>query len=412
MKVVQDHLDIQFDKEVEKLNTHEPLVFSNTNIRRMTPEELQYYREKYPELYHHRPRAKSFPEILAQQTRDIAINRSDAVGRAVDIMGPKTMDTKITEHFANIEDILMGNKNGINEYTMPENEYTNRRAQLGVSIPNARNPSEMDIHDQKTSLKSFVIQRIRSTDMPPMATSVIFRVKDPVAPVIMGDHDYLKNLYLKHQPFTDYTLAFDMLSKFTGSQYDFIRVFRHRGDLTLAVFSIDLYGEWNFKYTVPLIKFKFHQGVYRVHHSDITLGAKDMESARNSISMLHYLESFVIDAQKQYMRLAQFLKDFQEFDIEPVIQVLTIPELKNRSRTIQDTYVEYTLDMSKSKRVKRIEAEERERAKWVKEEPKTREHERVGHKRRLSDGRVIKVRGTTINKGSPLGKIVKDYKLK
>lgn len=278
-----------------------------------------------------------------------------------------------------------------------------------VVKPVIRGIEDWDIHLSNKPLKTWLVQHIRSTDMPPMAPSIVFHVDDVEAEPINVEH--LTNLHLKSQPFDDYTLAYNVMQEHSSEdQYEFIRVMRLRGDMVMCVFAINIFGDWEFKYRVTLNKFQLVNCIPRYPHGDIITSQKFNKVPRTATQLLNELRELSSHAQKQYLRVARFLRDFEDYDQEVVIKLGAVEAVKGRNRTIQESYVEYTLDKSKTKRVKRIEAEERERAKWVKEEPKTREHERIGHKRHLADGRVIKVRGSVVNPGSPLGKVIKDYK--
>ncbi len=395
LKALRNHLDKHFEAELQNLNPSERAEYAKDRVRQMTPEEQRLYKDMYPEYYTENTEVSPVEE-MAKKTRELAVGRQSDNPHA-----------GITEHFQNIENILMGNVNGLDKGHMGISEYINRRNTL-LNVPIGKTSlNNTELHDKSTSLKRFIIDHIRSTDMPPMATSVVFRMTDAVEPINIADLD---NLVAKPQPFEDYTLGFDVLNKPNGNQYEFIRVFKYRGDLTMAVFNIDLFGAWQFKYRVPLRAFVTIDCIPRIDHDDIVLGTKENDLVQNSVSQLHFKQQYSADARQQYIRLAHFLRDFEEYDIEAVHQVMIMSTLKHRPREIKESYVEYVLDKSKTKKVKRIELEERERAKYVKEEPKTREYDRIGHKRTLQNGRVISVKGTTCNPGSPLGKIVKDYK--
>lgn len=340
--------------------------------------------------------AKGDRAALTQAQLDTLI----ALNNSKPIVVQQNEKAEISAQFEEIKKVLLGN-----------DEYNNRRLQLGIPVPVAdtRSAADWDIHDQTKSLKSWLIQHIRTTDMSPMATSIVFRTEEN-EDIISVNKIY--QLHLKNHPFPDYTVAYDLIKKFSNRQYEFIRVMRLRGEIMMCIFSINIYGDWKYEYSVPLKQFHLVDCIPRVSPQDIIPGARFYEEQRNATSTLEALRELATDAQKQYMRLARFLRDFEEYDQEVVIKQGSVESVKYRNRNIQESYIEYTLDKSKTKLVKRIEADERERAKWVKEEPKTREHERIGHKRHLADGRVVNVRGATINEGSPLGKVVKDYKLR
>ena len=410
---LREHLENQFDVEIAKIGSAERIKYMQDNTHVLNPTQAKPINEAFPEYTIGadavvKSQVQEVSDAIAQMAFGQVLN-SEGIDAAIasgvipfDINKALNDPAKIMGSPYTTDQLL-----GLEE--MSSLEYQSRRRQLMGDAPKPMGETlAVDMHVPETSMKTYLIKHIRSSDMPPIAPSIVFRTQEVKEPIS------LENLAITpatQHPFNDYTLAYHAQMGYTFNQLEFIRVYKLRGDLVMSVFAIDLFGQWDFRYTVKLNDFIIYNGIPRIAPGDVIAGKKrqtEMNKATTTMRLLHELSS---DATMQYIHLSKFLNNFKDFDREVVFASSNIPALKNRSRVIQESFVEYTLDLSRSKRVKQLEREEQERAKYVKEEPKTREYERIAHKRTLQNGKVINVKGTTCNPGSPLGKVIKDYKL-
>ncbi len=85
---------------------------------------------------------------------------------------------------------------------------------------------------------------------------------------------------------------------------------------------------------------------------------------------------------------------------------LTFSERKHVPSSITDKYIEYTLDLSRPTRRRFVKSPHKGGS-----HASPCEHKRIGHWRTYKSGKVVRVAGSIVNKGSKTGVVEKDYSL-
>lgn len=455
---LKKYFDPKLARMLEGKTPAEKMDIINPYIRKMSPDEIKKYAAMYPELIV-QPKEKSVVELQREAVHKLAQQKQRVAGESEIRIA---LRESLPLHNEWIPKASMNAKQRIastnGELPMTKSEYENRKAQLSklsVDFTDALQLEELweevvtdlneqttermktksavepepveefhttlnlplklkyvrpDIFDQKESLKRYVASHITTRDMEPTVNTVYFRIDKTL--VVLSQ--LLPLSHIQH-PFDDYTLSYPSLEQ--GGQFDFVRVSKTNNGYKLHSFSIDIYGTYRFHGQAMLADFyaDTNNFMFNIPKSKLTYS--------NRVSTMKYDPYFTpLEIKKAndkmiqaYARLRQFLTDFVLYDREEVTVTKRLTSMKHKPRDVQYKHIEYTLDMSKTKRVKYEEqqariVEEERRQREEHEEMLRREHDRIAHKRRLADGRVIKVRGTTVCKGSPLGKVTKVYK--
>lgn len=408
LKAIRDNLERSFEKEVAKIEV--PVDARTQNLRRMfdarlesqlvnipregrmdyiqnyivkLPESLQQqYRNLYPE-YYTEPKPKGLYEHQAEAVRKLAgmkAEESDALRQ-----------TRVK--------LLQGQ--GV---TFEPNANPTMR----VADPLANLPKRSlveDLHDPRTAIVSYLKERTDSDDMYPIGSTIVFRVNESILNLAQ-----LSMTKINH-PFSDYTLVYNMLNDEGSDQFECTRVYRDHNKWVMAVFSVDRYGDYDFRFSVPLEEFKWVNCFPDVNINSIKLDKKYMKTkprAEDVYAIKDYLFKLVL---KKFVQLMSFLCDYNNFPVRITMMPGAIHQSNNPRQSVNEVvakYVEYVLDISDSTRKK---YPSKKQGKYVKGDPKTKEYTRIGHWRHLKNGKKCWVSGATCNKDSPLGKVVKDYKV-
>lgn len=134
-------------------------------------------------------------------------------------------------------------------------------------------------------------------------------------------------------------------------------------------------------------------------HFDVIAHSKQ---SRKHMESVRKVDGHVKEMANSLMTMMALLS----FETVKVEHTLTFSERKHVASTYKDRYVEYTLDLSKP--VKRRLTKSPHKGGT---HASPCEHKRRGHYRTYKSGKVVRVGGTTVNKGSKSGVVEKDYSL-
>lgn len=264
---------------------------------------------------------------------------------------------------------------------------------------------EDDLHDPRTAIVSYLKERTDTDDMYPIGSTIVFRVSENTLNL-----SQLSVTKINH-PFTDYTLVYNNLNDEGSDQFDCIRVYKDHNKWVMAVFSVDRYGDYAFRFSVPLEEFKWINCFPDVNINSIKLDKKYMKTKptpEDVYAVKDYLFKLVL---KKFVQLMSFLCDYSNHQVKINMMPGAINQPNNPRQPVNEVvakYVEYVLDISKPTNKY---SSGKKQGKYVKGDPKTKEYTRIGHWRHLKNGKRCWVSGSTCNKDSPLGKVVKDYKV-